>query len=114
MGYKEDLVMGCYHTLKTNYRFSDEFQALYKAAENVVVAPKKMKTFGESDKSKKTVESMIKNKNKSTKQPAKTTKKNKKNGKKKPEEPVVEDPVVEEDHDEEPVVEDDPMGDQEN
>jgi len=116
--YKEDLVMGCYHTLKTNYRFSDEFQALYKAAENVVVAPKKMKTFGESDKSKKTVESMIKNKNKSTKQPAKTTKKNKKNGKKKPEEPVVEepveDPVVEEDHDEEPVVEDDPMGDQEN
>ena len=46
-----------------------------------------MKTFGESDKSKKTVESMIKNKNKSTKQPAKTTKKNKKNGKKKPEEP---------------------------
>ena len=46
-----------------------------RAAENVVVAPKKMKTFDQSEKSKKTVESMIKKGGKKAKEPAPPRKK---------------------------------------
>jgi signal recognition particle receptor subunit alpha len=57
--YKDDLNKGVIR----NFEFSDEFNRILKNAESSKKAeasvPKKMRTFEESDKSKKTVSSMI-------------------------------------------------------
>ena len=73
--YKDDLEAG----VMRNYEFNEDFNRLLKEAELrsklESQAPAKMRTFGESKKSQKTVASLKIDKNEKNKESSKTTKK---------------------------------------